>query len=506
MHSLRARLNTAFAVPTVVIVLVLVAVAYMTARQGLEEELADRLEAVGQVLATDMSEGIDASQLSRLDGSMNRVRTRFQDRLQKVVDATEVRRVFIFDREATTLIDTADEDAFGATLYRVQADRREVEATFEESIVTSGPLFRTEDGAFHKTAYAPVIYEGETVAAIGVEADAGYFELLTGFATVLAFLGAVGVAVVVGIGFWFSKLLSRPVDVLVEGAKRLAAGELETPVVEEARKQGSRSREFDFLMESFEEMRQSIVERDRQMQMMLGGIAHEVRNPLGGMELFCGLLKEDLKAAEHLDDRGDKIEMVERIEREVDYLERVVETFLDFARPGELVRERIDAGDFFDEIAEVVDGDLQKADCRLVVDIEDGLELTVDGGKMRRAVINAVRNACQAYKGQEGDEVCVRGVADGDQRIIEIADRGCGIEEEKLDELCQPFFTTREKGSGLGLALIRRIVDEHGGELEIESAVGDGTCVRMRLPFDSKVERSENEDDEQMEVPEGWLG
>lgn len=509
MKTLRDRLNLAFVVPTAVIVLVLVGVAYLAGRQGFEDEMERRLEAVAQVLAVDMSEGLDAAQIGRLDESMNRVRQRLTRRLADVEEHSDVQRVFIFDDQSRRLVDTGETEGFGETLYRIGADRSEVQQAFDQQIATSGTLYRSEDGTRHKRAYAPIVYDGETVAAVGVEASADYFDLLTGVATVLTLLGALGIAVVAVIGIWFSRWLLRPVDTLVDGAQRLADGDLQTPVVGQARRDWTQTEEFDFLMASFEEMRQSIVERDEQMQMMLSGIAHEVRNPLGGMELFCGLLREDLES--HTDQRREQeLQKVERIERELAYLKDVVDSFLEFARPGELSIERVQAASIIDEVVELVEQEARDRGCRLEVDIGADLELTVDCGQLRRALINVVRNAVQAGGDKEGATVVIRCVGDGDDRCIEVVDDGCGIAQEQLQQLCRPFYTTREQGSGLGLALTRKIVERHGGELEINSVVNEGTTVRLIVPFDDNVTtRADDISDDgqpQRSVPEGWLG
>ncbi len=506
MRSLRARLNVAFVVPTAAIVIVLVAVGHVAARQGLEEELEKRLQAVAQVIAVDMSEDIDAVQLSRLDESMHRVRTRFEGQLRDARDSTEVGRIFIFDEDARTLVDTDETVAFGSTQYRARSDRSEVRRTFEQGVATSGPLFQTDQGDYYKVAYAPITYEGETVAVVGVVASATYFDLLTWFTTVLTLLGALGVAVVIGLGFLIARQLVRPVDTLVAGARRLAEGDLETPVVSRARREWSSVEEFEILMESFEEMRKAIVERDEQMQMMLGGIAHEVRNPLGGIELFCGLLKEDLQELRLQGEQGRSppVEKLERIEREVAYLEDLVEHFLDYAGSGELDRRRMDAADFVDEVVELVEGDAKKAKCRLQVEIEEGMQLTADPGRLRRALLNVIRNACQACDIEEA-VVTVRGRCEGATSQLEIRDSGCGIDDERLDKLCKPFYTTREKGSGLGLALTKKVIEDHGGELFIDSRVGEGTTVRFVLPFDEAVDKRVGAG-RQQEIPEGWLG
>jgi signal transduction histidine kinase len=495
MRSLRARLITAFVVPTALIVVALVVVAYDRAREGMETELEERLKAVGQVISAEMSEGIDAAQLSRLDDQMPRVHGGLQRRLRAVREATAVERVVLFDREARSLVDTDEEGFVGEVLYRVQADREEWSRSFAEGQATAGPLFRGEQGEYHKTAYVPIFLDEEPVAVVGVVASATYFDLLARLATVLTLLGVVGVVVVVLIGLWFAAVLVRPVDALVDAAGRLAEGELTVPL-EEAPGQ---TEELAFLMRSFEEMRRSIVERDEQMRLMLSGIAHEVRNPLGGMELFCGLLKEELLE----DGASSRVEMVERIERELGYLSRVVSEFLAFARPVEVQLERVSGKGLIDEMRELCEGEVLKAGCSLVLEVEEGVELTVDPGRLRRGVLNVVRNAWQACP--QGATIRVRCLAEGEVRVVEVSDDGPGIEEDRLEELCKPFYTTREKGSGLGLSLTRRIVEDHRGTLVIQSRPGEGTTVRMELPFDESIDAAREQKEAQV-IPEGWLG
>lgn len=495
MMSLRTRLIASFVAPTSLIVLVLVSVGYFSARQGLEEELDRRLEAVGLVLATEFSEGLDAEQLARLEVEMVRVRTRLRERLQVTKEATGVERITIFDSQASTLIDSGSPEVFGATLHRVQADRSFWELGFSEGQSTVAPLFEDQDGTYYKTAYVPITLDGETVAMIAVIAGATYFDLLTGFTTVLTLLGTLGVILVVLVGFWFSGRLVGPLRELVTGAEQLREGDLKTPV---RLTSTSGTAELDSLGTSFEKMREAILQRDQQMQMMLAGIAHEIRNPLGGIELFCGLLREDLLAS----DRQDEVEMVVKIERELAYLKRVVDDFLTFSRPEDVAPRRVKAREFISEVEEVVQGDLLKRQCDLHVQVEQNLELTVDIVRMRRGLINVIRNACEASA--PGDQILIRLFAQGEQRVMEVVDYGDGIDPKILEKVDQPFFTTREKGSGLGLSLTRKILESHRGSLEIESEKGKGTTLRFILPFDESLATEESFSSE--EIPEGWLG
>ncbi len=500
MHSLRTRINLFFVLPTVVIVVVLVVVAYIAAREGLEEELGQRLQSVASVIAVDLSEGIDAAQIERMEGSMERVRGRLHERLEAARVASEVERILVFDAEGRRLLDTADEEGFGETVYRVRADQREVALSFEEQQGATGPLFRRSDGGFHKVAYAPITLEGRTVAAVAVEASATYFSLLRWFAMVLGLLGVAGVAIVIGIGAWFSRVLVRPVDQLVGAAKDLGEGDYEVTLMAP---ESAGSRELEILVEAFDEMRGSIVERDERMKLMLAGIAHEVRNPLGGIELFCGLLRDDLRSLDEGEQREAKLRMVERIQREVGYLNDVVDGFLDFATESELTLQRVSLEALAEEVEAILRPALDAAGCRWRVGEGQELVLTVDRERFRRALINVGKNAVQACG--EGDEVILEAWAeDGGHRVV-LRDTGCGVERATIDRLSQPFFTTREQGSGLGLALTKQVIEDHDGRMEIESEVGEGTTLRFWLPYDEDA-GGESSEEEERSIPEGWLG
>jgi signal transduction histidine kinase len=504
--SLRTKLVGLFLGTTFTIVLLYGLLAYFAARQGLEDELGKRLVTVGQAVSAELSGGFEAEQIQRLDADKTRVRDRLRERLRRIQQRTGVKRMYLFDADLENLVDTDGPAAFGEPIFKLEADRYEIRRTFEEAVATTSVLFEGNEGRLYKSAYVPITLgsaqgDREVVAALGVEASAEYFGLLRYFASVLTAIGAAGLLVVVLVGTWFSRAITKPVNRLVEAARRLGEGDFEEPVVEDDQLPDDETAdEIAFLARSFEEMRRDIRGRDRRMRMMLSGIAHEVRNPLGGMKLFCGLLEEDLDAREGDEDAYDaERQKLDRIRREVSYLERVVDEFRDFARQAPLERERIGAQDLLADIEQTARGDLGEIGCDLVVDVEEGLQLTVDPDRLRRVLLNLIRNAAQACG--EGGQITVRAFSDGSElRTIEVEDDGPGMSEEVRQEMFTPFFTTKEKGSGLGLPLSKQIIEQHDGTVEVESEVGRGTCVRLTLPFDPSIEERSSD------VPEGWLG
>ncbi len=504
-QSLLNRLLAAFVAPTLVLVALYGVLAYRVARAGLEDELSARVLAVGQVIASQLV-GVQADQIARLDPSMSRVQERLRDRLESARQASGVRRVFIFNAERQALVDTAPKTTFHQRLYSLDADRLEVERAFERGEGTSSVLFRGQDGQMVKTAYAPLFLDetgAEVVAVIGVEASASYFALLTQFASALSMLGLIGLAAAACVGVLVARRITRPVNALVEAARRLGRGELEQPVVVSAIAPEQRD-ELAFLASTFEEMRLNLLGRDRQMQLMLSGIAHEVRNPLGGMELFCGLLHEDLQGEADTEVGRARLDRVGRIQRELSYLNSVVNDFLDFARHQPLNRQRVSAQALLCEVQSLLCAEVEGAGCQLTIEVEPPeLELTLDPDRLRRALLNAVRNAHQASS--SGGQITLRARARGeDVRELEVCDEGVGMTPEQLEEVLTPFFTTKEKGTGLGLTLTQKVVAQHGGALSIDSAPGRGTTVRFVLPFHEDITATQ-EDSAQI-IPQGWLG
>ncbi len=499
-QSLRTKLIGVFLVPTLLIVLLYGFLAYTVARRGLEDELGKRLTSVGRTISAEMSDGFTAKQIERLEPESDRVRERLRTRLRRTRDATESKRLYLFNEDLKNLVHTEGPRPFHDDIYRLKANRYEIRQTFESAEATTSILFKGRDGTFHKSAYVPITLGDRVVAVLGVEASAEYFDLLRHFASALTLLGALGIGLVVLAGTLFARALTRPVHQLVGAARRLGEGELEAPVVE-MDDEGDESEQRDeiaFLARTFEEMRRDIRSRDRQMKMMLSGIAHEVRNPLGGMELFCGLLRDDLQARD-LENPDDLLDKIDRIERELDYLDRVVDEFRDFAGETPLEHERFSAREMMMELENLLAGDIEEAGCTLEVAIGESLELTADRKRLRRVVLNLVRNAYQAC--DDGCTIEVEFDAPEElTRCIVVRDDGSGIPDNTLEEMFTPFYTTKEKGSGLGLPLSREIVEAHGGTLQVDTEVGEGTTITLELPFDPDIEAPQHD------VPEGWLG
>lgn len=504
---IRNRLILAYLLPTVILLAAAGWLVYGEARASLEDELGQRLIAVAQTAVGSLPSG-EPRRLAKLTSDDESTLARLREKLVAIRDATGVRRVFVFDRDLRSLVDTREGIGFGDALFELEADRVEMERVFlPPGSPSSSVLFTGDDGTRYKNGYAPIRHDGAVVAAIGVEGSASFFTIIGHFQTVMIGTAVLVLLAIVLVSLVVSRNITQPIDVLVKASRRFGAGDLVDPVTMERRD------EFQTLGNAFNDMRQDIIDRDRQMQMMLSGIAHEVRNPLGGMELFCGLLAEELEG------EPERAGYVAKVRRELAYLERVVNDFLEYARRRPLDWTRFPVRELLADVSQLLAQDLG---CTLTAQSDTELEMTADKEKIHRVLINLVRNAGQATPDSGTVHLHVRAIervddlaeldchdarevlwpnpSGGPWRAVFVTDDGGGIAAEKLRGVFEAFYTTKEKGSGLGLALARKIVEEHGGGLAAASTVGGGTVMAVILPFKQEIERVT------MVVPEGWLG
>lgn len=215
---------------------------------------------------------------------------------------------------------------------------------------------------------------------------------------------------------------------------------------------------------------------------LTAGLAHELRNPLGTMKTSAELLERKVSA-----DNEIAREMAGYIKQEVDRINSLITRFLDFARPRNLRLEKTDLHDMLDHAIELFDREKSGAAAAVTVFKNyspDVPPVRVEAELMQHVITNLLSNAAQASP--PGGVVTIKTrlaeTGEGQKAEIAVIDRGSGIDPKHLESIFNPFFTTKAEGVGLGLAIVSKIVDEHGGQITVESTPGEGSVFRVYLP------------------------
>jgi two-component system NtrC family sensor kinase len=287
---------------------------------------------------------------------------------------------------------------------------------------------------------------------------------------------AVGVAAIL-----IGQRLLAPIRILTDGVKAVAAGDLSRKVeVRGSDELGLLAREFNTMAASLDRQRAELLRAERLAAVgrISAQITHEIRNPLNAIGLNAELLTEELGAA---DVPAEARALVEAIGREVDRLNAVTEEYLRFARLPKLAFACEDLNEILTGLLEFLAPELKSA--KVTVSLELGADLPpvrADEMQLRAAFLNLVRNSREAMP-QGGELAIATRVVEGGVEA-EVRDTGGGIPAEELPRIFDPFYSTKEKGTGLGLAFTQQVVQEHGGSLRCTSAPGQGTIFSVRLP------------------------
>jgi signal transduction histidine kinase len=292
------------------------------------------------------------------------------------------------------------------------------------------------------------------------------------------------IAVVLGLIVTASFAITlRPLRRLRDGARRIAAGDYASRIPERGPSEVSDlAREFNSMGRAVEERERELVRSERLAAVgkMAAMITHEVRNPLSSIGLNTELLEEELGGAASDEAR----DLCRAIHREVDRLTAITEEYLAFARlpKPKLAAEPINP--LVGALAAFVREDLAARKVTLVTDLAAGDPIAqIDAGQIRQCLLNLIRNAADALATKGGGKVTLHTRTVGPRIEIAVEDDGIGIPPEVLPRLFDPFFSTKEGGSGLGLALTQQIVRDHGGQIIPQSTVGRGTTFTVSVPM-----------------------
>ncbi|MDE2805278.1 MAG: HAMP domain-containing sensor histidine kinase [Gemmatimonadota bacterium] len=394
----------------------------------------------------------------------------FQDRLRQMATSGVVDRADIFrwrpgDLEVRALVTPDPPDSI-AILQRLSWIEPYVVSGMVQEAYETGAATTTRfqlEGRDYRYGILP-LRSGGTFLILRIPED--HLEPLRALTwTIVALsLGAAALGALVG---WrlATGIVSR-LEVLSRGALRIQRGMMDRPFDLEGEDEVGR------LARAMERMRTGIQRRDEQLRLMLSRVAHEIRNPLAGLELFAA-------AAQDTDDQEERRRILGRVRREVVGLNSIINEFLGFARPGRTELELHDVRGPVGDAISLAEAEVRQKGGELHVEFPaQPLVANADPRQVKRLVLNLLRNAAHA-----GETVWVEGAMVNGQVRIAVRDDGPGVPDGIRDRIFEPFVGDKAQGAGLGLAIVKEMAEANHGRVELvgqdAGTEGDGADGRI---------------------------
>jgi signal transduction histidine kinase len=300
----------------------------------------------------------------------------------------------------------------------------------------------------------------------------------------------VATTLVFGLGILLAVFLSwmytKPIYNVVNAARSVAAGDLTLNLTSDRKDEiGELTQSFNFMVQKLREER-ALEEKLREAEHLSGvaqlakSIAHEIRNPLNFISLSIDHLKTKYPPREGKEKESFD-SLITSIKHEIQRLNKLVGDFLDYGRPLKLSIREVDVGELIHEVLALISAKAEKD--RVKIHYQNGSlpNLFIDPELIKTCIFNSILNAFQAMP-EGGDLTVSTNMSNGKASII-IQDTGIGVPKENLSRLFEPFFSTKSAGLGLGLAMTRRVVEEHGGKVDFQSLEGKGSTITISLPI-----------------------
>jgi len=281
-----------------------------------------------------------------------------------------------------------------------------------------------------------------------------------------------------------SRVMTEPISRMIEVIRRVKQGRLdETMPVDSQDELGELANAFNRMTKIIKhnkELEANLAQQGKMASLgvLSSGVAHEINNPLGVILGYAAYIEKKLTPED------PNYKFIHEIKRESKRCKKIVQDLLSYARTPQPLLEETDINDLLEQIVDFAANHTDMHHVTVKKNFDRTLpQVMVDGDQLRQVAINLILNAGAAM--QRGGELVVSTEPGGEQWVsLKFRDNGAGISPEHMERIFEPFFTTKVKGTGLGLAITRQIVEQHHGKIGIESGIGAGTTVEVRLPID----------------------
>lgn len=443
----KTRIIFTFSIVTVILVVAISFTSYNFILNLYLEEISSHVNTSTQIIANQ----IDESYLDILSiGSPTKLtQAYFQNIFNRNKTDGTSSEIFIFDKNMIVLAHSDYLIVENRTNPNLIINKKEIDALAVKQSISSIP-FKGDDDNWYLWGF----FRLDKNLFLGVKESASRFNRVEELASFFFLFGLIA-TLITGLVSWFvAKSITKPVENLIQFSNEIGKGNFKTEPPKNTKG------EIELLSNAMEKMKNDLFQNQKERENMLAQIAHEIRNPLGGIELFANLIREDYK------NEYKNTENLDKILKEVSGLKSLITSYLNYSKPKVPAKVLIDLPSLMNEIDNIFKPEINKRGCRIDFDLQ-AKKVLFDPEHLKQILINLISNSIQSIT--ENGIIKISSNLNHKNWLISIEDNGKGIPGEQIQNVFEPFFTTKRDGTGLGLSICKKLATENNAHIEVFS-------------------------------------
>lgn len=449
----KTRIIITFCSVTILLVVLMTWTGYLFIKNMYLNQLSEKVNSVSTLLASHINKNyLDLLEIGPLTGTTQKY---FSNIFSVYLDAEPGSQVFIFDSRLRIVVHSDAAFKYGSHESQIKLNEKEIFELRVKHSVASLP-FKGDDGKWYLWGFRRLTND----FWLCIKESASKLKKVDKLAVTFIYIGVAGIFLTLMLSLIIAKSISRPVDKLAEYSSQIGKGRFDIKPP-----QGMKG-EFEALASAMNKMKNDLAENQNEKEKMLAQIAHEIRNPLGGIELLAGLTKEDLQMS------GMNTEYIEKIIGEVYGLKKLITSFLEYGKPVPANPEKCNVRILAEEALNNFTDQLTKKNIKVEKKIVRE-NIYFDKGHLKQIFMNIFTNSIELMN--NGGYITIESCSEKNNWKIMISDNGPGISSENILSVFEPFFTTKKNGTGLGLAVCKKLCSENKASITANNIKDGGT-------------------------------
>lgn len=440
----KTRIIFTFSVVTIILVVLISLASYNFIRTLYLDEISSHVKTSTQIISNQFDESY--FEILSIGSPTELTQAYFQNIFKRNTVNKTPSEIFIFDKNLMVLVHSDISVIENRNNPNLIINKKDIEELSVKQSFSTTP-FKGDDGNWYLWGF----YRLDENFYLAVKESADKLQKVEDFAELFFYFGLIATLITIIVSWVMAKSITKPVDKLIKFSNEIGKGNFKVRPPENMRG------EIELLSTAMEKMKNSLFENQKERENILAQIAHEIRNPLGGIELFANLVKEDLKI------ENKNTENLDKILKEVSGLKTLITAYLNYSKPKIATQELINLPDLLTDITNVFKPDLDKKKVRIEYDLKSA-KVRFDPEHLRQILINLVSNSLNSVS--EDGLITITSNANHTNWWISISDNGQGISEENIDLIFAPFFTTKKEGTGLGLSICKKLAKENNAQIQ----------------------------------------